>query len=279
MLRWVGLWLSSSTWFFSGNRMKLTRRMLFRSTDTLMNTQKVMNLSIAPFNILKFNLSCFNFCSFCAFFQLNHTLFLIFSLLVATGCAGTSASNAPPPPAITKPIQAGSADISVTLIRVLGVGDKETLIRDPGWHEYILDIENRGRGRLLVHTVRIIGPNGRYLDGASTYEEITKPPDIVLEVAGDVAEQAAGTAAGQFIPYGGQIFGILSKAASASSEAEKKRARRRFDYRVLDGVELAASGRMNGSAFLPNIPGARALVVTYTLGGSVDTIEIPLPVP
>ena len=58
----------------------------------------------------------------------------------------------------------------------MAAGDKGSLIKDPGWHEYILEIENRGAGLLTIHTVEILSPNGRYLKGATTYEQITARP-------------------------------------------------------------------------------------------------------
>ncbi len=206
-------------------------------------------------------------------------LFLLFPLLIAVGCAGPGASNAPPPPSIAKPIHVASADLAVTLTRVMGAGDKGSLVGDPGWHEYILDIENRGTGLLAINTVKLLSPNGRYVESATTYGQIIEPPDLGTELAGDVAERAAGMAAGQFIPYGGKIFSILSGAASATSASGKARAKRDFTSRVLNQVELAPAGRVTGSAFLPNIPGARVLTVKYNQGGMADYIDIPLPPP
>ena len=84
-------------------------------------------------------------------------------------------------------------------------------------------------------------------------------------------------AAGQFIPYAGQLIGVLSRAASTSNAAEKEKAKRAFASRLLNGIELAPEGRVHGSAFLPNIPQARTLVVKYTQVGATDYLEIPLP--
>jgi hypothetical protein len=47
--------------------------------------------------------------------------------------------------------------------------------------------------------------------------------------------------------------------------------------RVLKNVELAPKGRVDGSAFLPNITRPKALVVDYILAGTTSRIEIPLP--
>jgi hypothetical protein len=115
------------------------------------------------------------------------------------------------------------------------------------------------------------------VDSASAYEQITAPPDVGAELVGDVAETAAGMAAGQFIPFGGKIFGVLSSGASAWSAEEKAQAKRAFALRVLKNVELASAGKVEGSAFLPNITGAKTLVVDYAQDNTTNRIEIPLP--
>ena len=115
------------------------------------------------------------------------------------------------------------------------------------------------------------------MDSASAYEQITAPPNVGVELAGDVAETAAGIAAGQIIPYGGKIFSVLSSAASASSAGAKANAKRAFMLRVLKNVELAPAGKVEGSAFLPNITRPKALVVDYIQDGTTNRIEIPLP--
>ena len=84
-------------------------------------------------------------------------------------------------------------------------------------------------------------------------------------------------AIGHFIPYGGTIFDVLSSTASASSAAATDNAKRVFRLRVLKNVELAPKGRVEGSAFLPNIARPKALVVDYILEGMINRIELPLP--
>jgi hypothetical protein len=79
------------------------------------------------------------------------------------------------------------------------------------------------------------------VNSASAYEEITAPPNVGVELAGDVAETGAGMAAGQFVPYGGKIFGVLSNTASASSTGAKENAKRAFRLRVLKNVEIKHS--------------------------------------
>jgi len=120
--------------------------------------------------------------------------------------------------------------------------------------------------------------DGRYVDSASAYEQITAPPDVGAEVAGDVAEQAAGIAAGQIIPFDGTIFSVLSGAASASSAETKAQAKRVFMLRYLKNVELAPAGKVEGSAFLPNITRPKTLVVDYARDGTKNRIEIPLTI-
>jgi hypothetical protein len=202
---------------------------------------------------------------------------IAFAAVFATACAGPNTASAPAPAAIAGPIRAASVDAAATLIRIHGAGEKETLVQDPGWHEYVLEIENLGAGLMIIEDFKILTPSGRYLYGAATYEQITVPPDVAAEVAGEVAERTAGIAAGQLIPYGGQIFGILSGAASSTSDRAKRRAKREFSSRLLNKAELAPGGRTTGSAFLPNVPGARAVVVIYRQGGTIALIDIPLP--
>jgi len=57
---------------------------------------------------------------------------------------------------------------------------------------------------------------------------------------------------------------VLSSAASAASAEAKSNAKRVFMLRVLKDVELAATGKVEGSAFLPHITRPKTLVVDYT---------------
>jgi hypothetical protein len=109
------------------------------------------------------------------------------------------------------------------------------------------------------------------------HEQITAPPDVGAELAGDVAGQAAGMAAGQIIPFGGQIYGVLSGVVSASSAEGKANAKRTFALRVLKNIELAPAGKVERSAFLPNVTRAKVLVVSYAQEGTTHHFEIPLP--
>ena len=208
--------------------------------------------------------------------------YFLLPLLVLTlsvvGCAGPMVSKAPSANSMAGPIRVSSADLAVALIRIAEQGNKGTLIEDPGWREYVIEIENLSTNALTVQNVKLLNRDGRYVDSASTYEQITAPPDVGVELAGDVAETAAGMAAGQFIPYGAKIFGLLSSGASAWSAGEKAQAKRAFALRVLKNVELAPTGKVEGSAFLPNITRAKALVVDYAQDGTTNSIEIPLPI-
>jgi hypothetical protein len=199
--------------------------------------------------------------------MLRHSYFLL-PLLVLTvtgvGCAGPKASKAPNTISMEDPIRVQSADLAVALIRIDEKGNKETLVEDPGWLEYVIEIENLSTNALTVQNVKLLNQDGRYVDSASAYEEITAPPDVGAELAGDVAQSAAGIAAGQIIPYGGSIFSVLSSAASAWS--------------AVKNVELAPAGELEGSAFLPNMTRPKALVVDYTQEGTTNRIEIPLPI-
>ena len=212
--------------------------------------------------------------------MLLRTYFLL-PLLVLTlsvvGCAGPMVSRTPSASSMAGPIRVSSADLAVALIRIAEQGNKETLIEDPGWREYVIEIENLSTNALTVQNVKLLNQDGRYVDSASAYEQITAPPDVGAEMAGDVAETAAGMAAGQFIPFGGKIISVLSSAASASSAEAMAQAKRTFVLRVLKNVELAPAGKVEGSAFLPNITRTKALVVDYVQYGTTNRIEIPLP--
>ena len=194
--------------------------------------------------------------------------------LTAAGCAGPKVQSAD---SMTGPIRVKSADVAVALIRIAGQGDQETLVEDSGWREYVIEIENISTNALTVQNVKLLNQDGGYVDSASAYEQITAPPNVGAELAGDVAEQAAGMAAGQIIPFGGHIFSVLSSAASASSAGAKANAKRAFVLRVLKNVELAPAGKVERSAFLPNVTRAKLLVVDYAQDGKASRIEIPLP--
>ena len=211
-----------------------------------------------------------------AFVPLHHyfLLPLLVLTLTAVGCAG---SKAPSAKLMTGPIQVKSADLAVALIRIAEQGEKETLVEDPGWHEYVIEIENISNSALTVQNVKLLNQDGTYVDSASAYEQITAPPDVAAELAGDVAEKAAGMAAGQLIPFGGQLFSVLSSAVSVSSAGAKANAKRAFLLRVLKNVELAPAGKVERSAFLPNIPNAKVLVVDYAQDVTTYRVEIPSP--
>ncbi len=199
---------------------------------------------------------------------------LLVLTLTAVGCAGPKAQSAT---SMANPIRMKSANLAVALIRIAEHGDKETLVEDPGWREYVIEIENISASALTVQNVKLLNQDGVYVDSASAYEQITAPPDVGAELAGDVAERAAGMAAGQIIPFGGQIFSVLSSAVSAASDGANANAKRVFVLRVLKNVELAPTGKVERSAFLPNITEAKVLVLDYAQEGKPYRIEIPLP--
>ena len=198
--------------------------------------------------------------------------------LIVAGCAGSKTYKGPSASPVAGSIRVKTANLSISLIRIFEQGNKDSLIEDPGWREYIIEVENLSANDLTVRNVKLLNQKGRYMDSASAYEQITSPPNVGAEVAGDAAENAAGIAAGQFIPFGGTIVSALAKAASASSAGAKANAKRAFRMRVLKNVELAPTGKVEGSAFLPNITRPRALVVDYVQKGMRNRIEIPLPV-
>lgn len=208
----------------------------------------------------------------------RHAVFLKLLLLTlaAAGCAGSRPPGVDP---VTRagPIRAQSADLAVALVRTATQGDQETLVEDPGWREYRIVIENIGTRALAVRNVKLLDEDGVYFDSASAYEQIIAPPDAGAEMAGDVAERAAGIAVGQIIPFGGQILGVLSGAVSTTSAGARANAKRAFGLCVLKNVELAPAGRAERCAFLPDIMKAKALVVDYGPDGAAARIEIALP--
>jgi len=212
---------------------------------------------------------------FGAFMLLHYYLLLPLLVLALTvvGCASQKAQSAN---SMSNPIRMKSVNLAVALIKIAEQGDKETLVEDPGWREYVIEIENISTNTLTVQNVKLLNQDGVYVDSASAYEQIIAPPDVGAELAGDVAEKAAGMAAGQIIPFGGQIFSVLSSAVSASSTEAKVNAKHAFSLRVLKNVELAPAGKVERSAFLPIVTRAKVLVVDYSQDGTKNRIEIPL---
>jgi hypothetical protein len=205
-------------------------------------------------------------------------LLLLFVLPVfVVGCSGQQAGKQPSLYAMNESIRVSSADLAVLLKRISHQGDDETLIEDPGWSEFVLEIKNTSGTPFVIMNVKLLNQSGRYVDSAAVYEQIIAPPDAGTELAGDVAQTAAGIAAGQVIPYGGTILGLLSGAASVSSAGDRAQAKGIFMLRVLKNIELAPGGRMEGSAFLPNIAQPKTLIVDYVQHGVVNRLEIPLP--
>lgn len=204
-------------------------------------------------------------------------VFLTVLALSVIGCAGTKVSEVPPPSPLTEPIRIESTDLNITLLKVLGPDEEGTLIENPGWSEYILEIENLSTNPFTIHNVKILNPDGRYEDSASIYEQLTVPPDVGVELASDAAKTAAGTAAGLVIPYAGTILSVISRAISASSASAKEKAKLDFNLRVLKNVELSPAEKVQGSAFLPNIKDAKALAMDYMLIDTIRNVLIPLP--
>lgn len=199
---------------------------------------------------------------------------VVISMLL--GCVGSKASTAPDDNARVELVRMASVDLSAAVIKIAEAGDDGTLIKDPGWREYIVEIENRSAEVLTIQNVKLLNRTGRYVDSAGIYEQITSPPNVITSVAGDVTGKAAGIAAATFVPCGGTVLSVLSNAKTTSSAGRMAEARREFMFRILKNVELAPGGTVEGSAFLPNIPNPKALVVDYTGDGKKARMEIPL---
>jgi len=81
--------------------------------------------------------------------------FLVLSLTVA-GCAEPKVSKAPSGNSMAGPIRVQSAGLAVALVRIAEKGDKETLIENPGWREYVIEIENLSTNALTVQNVKLL---------------------------------------------------------------------------------------------------------------------------
>ena len=177
------------------------------------------------------------------------------------------------------PIEIEAHGLDVALVGILAAGHPDTLVEDPGWREYLLTIENRTSGAVVIHNAKLLNSEGRYLDSAATYAEINAPPEASEKIASGVARSTAGVVAGQLIPFGGYLVSVVSTAATAAASDSTGNAARDFALRKLKDVELAPAGRVSGSAFLPNILDPDALVVDYIVAGATKRAEIPLPKP
>jgi hypothetical protein len=197
--------------------------------------------------------------------------------MICLGCAGREVVPVAVQPIEKKePICSDTAKERICLKGILKMGNPQTLVKDPGWCEYLFEIENSDVASFTIHNVKLLINTGRYIDSAATYEEIIKPPDVPAEVAGDIAKDAAGIAIGQLIPFGGFLVKAFSNAASASKAAAQGNARQDFSLRVFKNVELAPGGKIDGSAFFPNIFDARSVNLDLSLGGVFTRIEIPV---
>jgi len=202
-------------------------------------------------------------------------LILVLSVLItAVGCTAPTVTRETSPAAVAQAGEYRSTGIRIRLINALRAGDRGTLLKSPGWVEYVLAVANTGSRPLTIHDVKLLNAAGRYLASAASYEQVIAPPNA----GGRVAATTAGAAVGQIIPFGGAIVGIISEAVSASTTESRESAGRAFERRKLKAVELAPAGKMTGSAFLPDIPAneAKALVVSYGHGNQSRRIEIRL---
>lgn len=203
-------------------------------------------------------------------------LLLVAALSAVNGCG---APKHLPPEGEASPVaptEVQAAGLSVRLIDTVTAKDERALVKDPGWLEYRLEIRNLGREPVTILNVKLLTFQGRYLDSASNDDEIMSPPDSGADVGGEIARRGAGIAAGQVIPYGGAIVGILSSAImSASSQDSAETRHERFMRRIKD-VELAPGGSFNGSAFLPRTQDAQALALNCERDKHTTQVVLPL---
>jgi hypothetical protein len=85
----------------------------------------------------------------------NVYLLLIVVVLSAVGCAGSEVSKVPPPNPLAETIRVESTDLTVTLLQIIGPDDEGTVFENPGWSEYILEIENLSTNPLTIQNVKI----------------------------------------------------------------------------------------------------------------------------
>jgi hypothetical protein len=210
---------------------------------------------------------------------LRYMIFLLLLVLGLSviGCAGTKDSKSPYFNPLTEPIRVESPDLSISLLNIIEADEEGTLIKSPGWSEYILEIENHSTNILIIHNVKISNADGQNEEFALIYEQIIVPPNVSVELAGDVAKTAAGVAAGLVVPFGGSILNLISRAISASSASAKEKAKLAFTLRVLKNVELVPGETITGSAFLPKIKDAKTLSIDYVVRETVNNIQVPLP--
>ena len=201
---------------------------------------------------------------------------VLIALLGATGCGTTSPPTTDADARAPSVVPFENADITITLDAVLVEGHPQTLVEDEGWGEFVITVSNPGAETLTVRDVKLLNTEGHYQKSAAGYGEITAPPNLGAGVAADVARTGSGLVLGTFIPFGGLLSSVLWGAASTTSAGGRATAQRSFNQRVLKTVELAPGGTMTGSAFLPNISNAAALVVDYTTDGRSERIELPL---
>lgn len=200
-------------------------------------------------------------------------LVLIFAGCAAQPPAAEGTAGAEPP----VPMRFESRDLALRIVEARGTSEQGAEAADGGWREYMVELENRARIPLTLRDVKLLSGEGRYYPSAGRFEEVVAPPDADDRLAGDIARRSAGIAAGQAVPYGSTIVGLVSSLVSASAYETETQARRRFAQRLMKGVELAPGGRASGSAFVPRIADPRALVLEYALGGRVERVELPLP--
>ncbi len=197
---------------------------------------------------------------------------------VLLGCAGP----APTRPAASTPTptqaEVTTETVAVRLRAILTKDAPGTLVRAPGWRDYRLDITNLADQPVKIRGVMLRDAAGRYFEAADDSAALSAPPDVATQVAGDVALRGVGIAAGEAIPYGGSIVGILSRAAGANAQQAQAERRQWFKLRNLGNLELAPGARFSGSAYLPDIPQPAALAIDLEpFDGKAQRIELPLP--
>ncbi len=119
-----------------------------------------------------------------------YTCVFITILVLCNACAQTRHEGSQTATPTATVVRFESSDLRVTLEAVIGIEQERSLVRNPEWLEYVLSIENPGHTDLTVQNVKLLNDDGRYVDSASSYQQITVAPDVSSQVAGTVGRHS-----------------------------------------------------------------------------------------
>lgn len=224
-------------------------------------------------------------------------IFVVLSLL--SGCASKSRLLEEPTP-FSKDlgIHTESPQLSVTVNHVILPNGAGSWVKDAKWDEYVLTIQNQGKGPLTIQGFWLIDVRGIYLKSrdepgrletisealAEEYKTVQLKTAVGVAtaaasstlIAGSAASTGALASAGPvallalpFVPY----FEFKAKEAK---ELEMANIERQFVSRRLRSFRLAENAALQGSQFFPVIPNPRELVVEYRAEGESRELSLSL---